>query len=216
MLDDLRTFDRGIQQHRRHLCIATALDRVRSLVIAPARQRFIDLSEQRDCLRCVRAHHDTIRMQKILDRSSLAQKLRVRYHIEQPLLHAVPLDRSPYPLIRVHRHRALLDDYLVAVDRSGNLARYRFHIREIRIAGLALWRSHCDKDRLRVPRRLRQVGRKPYLAVPVPVQKFRQMIFMDQRVAALQRGHLAFVVVDANHVMTDLGKANRRYQADIP
>ena len=152
-----------------------------ALVIAALGQRRIDRRQHRRRALAVRSHHDPVRMQEVHDRRALAQKLRVRHHVEPLPRRAVALHRLPNPLVRVHRHRALFHDHRVLGQRPRNLARHRLHIGEIGIARLALRRAHRDKDRLRLARRLRQIGREPDLPVAIPPQQLRQMFLVDQR-----------------------------------
>src|ERR1700722_6686730 len=111
---------------------------VGALVVAARSEGLINGGEQSRSRFAVGTEDNPVRMEKILDRGTLAEEFGIRSHVKERPRYAITLDRAPDPVVGVHRHRALLDDDLVGVDGTGNLAGNRVHIRQIGVAGLAL------------------------------------------------------------------------------
>ncbi len=199
----------------RFVFVARARNPVFATVVLARSQRFVDSLQQfRGSFRR-RTHHDPVRMQKVDYRRPLAQKLRVRRHIEVILRHAIALHHAPNPLIGVDRHRALFDDHLVGINRARNFARHRIHVRQIGAAAPALRRTHRNKNCLSLLRRGAQVGRKLEPSAAMLVQQLRQIILVNRDTAGLELLDLALIVVHADHAMPDLGKACRGDKTNI-
>src|ERR1700734_2519018 len=154
-------------------------------------------------------------MQKVLHCGALSQKLRIGDDIECIPWNSIALDHSTNPFVGVYRDGALFDDDLVPFDGAGDFAGDCLYIGQISISGLRLGRSNRDKYGLTGARRLTQIGHKPYTGVAISLQKFRQVVLMNERVTALERGYLAFVVIHADDGMTHLSKTHRGDQPDI-
>ncbi len=155
-------------------------------------------------------------MQKVLDCGALAQKLGVGDDIEEAAGNPVALDGAADPLVGVDRNRALFNDHLVTGQGARNLAGNRLNIGKIRVASLRLRRPHGDEDRLAAAGSLVQVGGEANPVVVVSLQQLGQMFLVDQHIAGLERRHLALIVVHAHYLVANLGKADRRNQANVP
>jgi hypothetical protein len=189
---------------------------IRLVVVLASGQRSIDPGQQLGRPLAVRSHHDPVRMQKVLYRRALAQKLRIGDHVEVLPPHPIALNHAANPLIGVDRHRALFNDDLVARNMARNLAGHGLYVGQVGIAGLGLRRAHRDKNGVALPRGLGQVGRELYTRVAIAMHQLRQVPFVDERIAAFERRDLQLVVVHADHRVAHLRKTHRRNQPDVP
>ena len=163
----------------------------------------------------VRAHHDAVGMQKLIDRRAFAQKFGVRDDIELLRLHAMAVQHTANPFAGMDRHRTLFHNHLVAVDGAGNLRDHGLDIRKVGGAVLALRRAHGDEDGLAALDGCAQIGGKAHAALAVPGQQLRQMALKDRHAALAQSLHLGFVIVHADHLVPYLRKANGSHQSHI-
>jgi hypothetical protein len=154
-------------------------------------------------------------MQEVRHRGAFAQKLGIGSHIEIRARCAVALHHAPDPLIRVHRHRALLNDHFISADAARNLRCDCIHVRQVGIAGVRLRRAHRNEDRLSVPRGLSQIRGELQPLVAMTCQQLGQKVLMDRHAAFAQQGHFLFIVVHTDNRMPDLRKTHRRHKSDI-
>ena len=194
---------------------AAAGNGVRPLVVLAFGQGRVDRAQQFGRAFAIGAHDDPIGMQEILHRCAFAQKLGIGDDVERIATDSVALDHPANPLVGVDRDRALFDDDLVTIDGAGDLAGHCLHIGQVSIAGLRLGRSNRDKDGLAGARGFTEVGHKTHPGIAISLQQLGQVLLVDERVAGLERGYLALVVVHADHRMTHLRKTYRGDQADV-
>src|SRR6185312_728593 len=72
--------------------------------------------------------------------------------------------------------------------------------------------SNRDKDDLALADRFVQVGRKTYLPIAISCEQIGKIVFMDERLAGLQRRYFRGIVVHANNVVTKLGEGCGNHQ----
>src|ERR1700693_5556701 len=87
-------------------------------------------------------------MQKIEDGRAFAQEFGVRYHVEVAGIDAVAIKHPADPLVGVDRNRALLHDYLVAGDGTGNLRYHGLDIGEVSCARFTLRSAYGNENGL--------------------------------------------------------------------
>ena len=51
--------------------------------------------------------------------------------------------------------------------------------------------------------------------IAVPLQQFRQKLFVDGNVAGLERGQLGLVVVHQDYLMAEVGETRARHQSHV-
>src|SRR6201999_2661412 len=120
----------------------------------------------------------------------------------------VAFDRASNPVIGVNRYRALLDDDLVGMNRTGNLAGHSVNIRQISIAGCALRRPHSNEDDLRRLRGMTKISGELHLAAAsVPPQQLGKKLLVNRHQSLVQFVYLIFIVVNAEDAVADLSKA---------
>jgi hypothetical protein len=127
----------------------------------------------------------------------------------------VALHRTADPLIGVDRHSALFDDDLVAGDRPCDLAGDSFHVGEICIPSFALGGADGDKDGRALMGGFAKVGHETDLVVAISLQQFGKVVLMDEGVASLKRGDLAFIIIDTDDIVAHLCETYCRDQADV-
>src|SRR5687767_1350985 len=115
------------------------------------------------------------------------------------------------------RHRALVDNHLVAVHRPGNLAGNAEHMLEIGGPVLVLRRADGDEDDLRLADRARQCGRKCQASfLAIAANQFLEPRLINGNLSTLQHPDLRVVVVDAYDIIATLSEAGARDEAHIP
>src|SRR5271165_3978427 len=97
-------------------------------------------------------------MKEVHYRGAFAKKFGIRCNIKKVPGHTVALDHAPNPFVRIYGHRALFNDDLIVVDRTGNFARDGVYIGQVGAAGLALRSSHSNEYHLRLLRSATQIG----------------------------------------------------------
>ncbi len=120
----------------------------RLFVIAPIDESSIELPQKFPGPLRVRANDNAVGIEEIGDSRALTQELRVGNHVKFSTATAVEDHRPVDPGIRIHRHRALFHDDLVAPGGMSNFARHRLHIRQISVAigrGRGAYRDHNDQ-----------------------------------------------------------------------
>ena len=120
-------------------------------------------------------------MEKILNRSALAEELGIGSHVKERPRYAIALDGAADPVVGVDRHRALFDDDLIGMDGTGNLAGNRVHIRQIGVAGLALRGPTAMKMTCDCLRGMAKIGGELDLAAgPMPAQQLGKKLFVNR------------------------------------
>src|ERR1019366_1837699 len=147
---------------------------------------------------------------------SFAEELRIRRDVKIFLRNAVALDHAANPFVCVDRNRTLLDNHLVGIDRTCDLAGNRVHIGKIGAPRAALRCTHRYENGMGCLRGTAQVRGEFQLAVPVAAQEFGQILLVNRNPAFPQHANLAFIVVNADHAMPDFGKTRGRNKANVP
>ena len=158
-------------------------------------------------------------MSEILDGRALTQKLRVGDHLEpvvcpaeaQLLLHP----GSDFPS-RPHRHRAFIDNHLVAIHRSGNGTRRIFDVPQVGASVIRGGGSHRDEDhvvRLHGGRKVRRERQ------PAGLRRSRNYIVQpgleNRDLPRLQPFDLAGIDIHACHLVSEVRKACPADQAYV-
>ena len=125
----------------RYSGVAMAGDGIGTLVVAAGSEWLVNGGQQSGRVFAVGAEDNSVRMEKILDRGAFAQEFGIRGHVKERPRDAIPFDGASDPVIGIDRHRALLNDDLIRVNRTGNLAGHRVYVGQIGVAGLALGAS---------------------------------------------------------------------------
>ncbi len=120
------------------------------------------------------------------------------------------------PIMRGHRR--LRYDHGEAFHGPSDLARRFVHVGEIRVAVAATrWCADCNEDGIGRRYGLGKLGREAELATPhVLGNKLGETRLIDRDAAFVEGLDLARVLVDAGHVVPEVGKAGSRYEPDIP
>ncbi len=115
-------------------------------------------------------------------------------------------------------HRRLRYDHGEAFHGPSDLARRFVHVGEIRVAVAATrWCADCNEDGIGRRYGLGKLGREAELATPhVLGNKLGETRLIDRDAAFVEGLDLARVLVDAGHVVPEVGKAGSRYEPDIP
>src|SRR5581483_9821196 len=168
--------------------------------------------------RALRTHadDDAVGLHQVLDGEAFAQELRVAYDIEFDFGFAIALDGFGDFIARFDRDGAFVDNDFITGHGGSDLARNLLD--EAQVDGTILqgrsW--HRDENHVRVLNPLRGAGGEP--EPPVGSVLFDQLLeagFVNGDAALLQSFDLGSVVVDANDLVANLGKAGASYQANI-
>jgi hypothetical protein len=174
-------------------------------------ERVIQILQDRQRRVVVRADHDPVRPQKVLDRRSFAQELGIRGNAESHVFtRAVDfcLDQIANAVRSPDGDRALGDDHLVPVHVLANLACDLLHGREIGPPVRSGRRLDGDEDHQGRSHRLRGVGGEgEAFLLHVPLDQGLQSRFEDRDLPASENPDLARVLVRADHANTELGEA---------
>src|SRR5216684_4963587 len=106
----------------------------------------VDFLHHRDGTRRFRSNNDTLRVKKISNRRSFAEKLRVRHNVKIQAINVVNREMLPETFRGLHRNGALFNDQAISIRCRGNRARDGLNCAEIRFTVLQ-WRSaNTDED----------------------------------------------------------------------
>src|SRR6266702_6534666 len=148
--------------------------------------------------------------------SALPQKFRIggdrKLRVRVLLTHdALNLIAGP------NRNRRLGHDYGEFRKRPRDLARRRKDVRQIGVSvAPARGRSHSDEDHVRgADGRLHLVVECETALLDIAGHKIAQSRLMDGNFSALERGYLLLILVDADDLVSEIGKARPRHQPDI-
>ncbi len=160
---------------------------------------------------------DAVGPLEVVDRGAFAQEFGVGHDGEFRI--RVVLAQDPLDFIAgANRDGRLGDDDGKAADRSRNFGSSGEDVTEIGMA-IAAPRRRADRDehRLGTLDALGQIGgERQAAALDVGFDQRLEARLEDRDPTRMQRVDLACVLVDANDVMTEVGKTCPRHQSDIP
>lgn len=180
------------------------------------RQRPVDIAEHLSRALVRGADHDPVREFEIADRGALAQKFRIGGNDEIGR-RADLADQALDLIAGTDRHRRFGDHHGEAGKRAGDLACGGVDVAQVGMA-VAAPRRGADRDEHRIGLRdwRLEVGRK--------IQPFRLHIGGNQNieagleyrnVAAPKAGDLVVVLVNASHLMAEVGKTGAGHQPHV-
>ena len=158
---------------------------------------------------------DAVGVKEVGNGSPLPKELGVGDDVEEVAGGAIALHRTGNPLVGVNGHCAFFDDDLIAGERTGDLAGDGFDVGEICIAAFALRGAYGDEDGFTLAGGLGEIGHETDVSVPVLLKEFREIVLVNERVAGLESGNLALVIVNTDDMVTHFREANRSNQANI-
>ena len=179
-------------------------------------ERTIDFRHHLARARVVAADHDAVGMLEILDGGAFAQEFRVGHDREVGVRSRFANDALDL-VAGADRHGRLGDDDREAVERGGDLARGIEHVGEIGMA-VAAPRRRADRDEHRVGglNRAGQIaGEFEAAGAGIGGDQIVEARLIDRNFAPIERGDLARVLVDAGHLVAEIGKAGPGNEADI-
>ncbi len=194
---------------------AGAGDGVGSRVVVAAGERTVDAGENFAAAVAVGADDDAVGVEEVGDGGSFAKELGVGDDVEEMAGDAVALHGARDPLVGVDGDGALFDDDLIAGEGAGDLAGDGFDVGEIGVAGLALRGADGDEDGLALAGGLGEIGHEADLGVAVPFEQLGQVVLVDERVAGLQGGDFALIIIDTDDIVAHLGETDGCNQAYI-
>src|SRR6185369_8807309 len=200
----------------RNRCLVRSRDRATALGVCSFRERLVQLLQRHARSLAIRANHNPVRIEKVRNRSSLPQELRVRCNAERSLRRAIPNQYSSNPIVRPRRNRTLHHYDFVPVDIRGDVVTHHLQNGEVCFSRFARWSSHRDEHYRTLPYRFSQVRRKTESLARVLLQQLWQELLMNDAIAALQCTDFTFIIVDANDSMADLSHTSCCYQSDVP
>src|SRR5262249_30779353 len=140
--------------------------------------------------------------------TTFAQELRIAHHIEFRATAIVALDCFCHPLAGFDRNRALIDDDTIIGQDIGDFTRDLFDKAEIDIS---IWlRRSGDRYEndlglvysfTNAAAKMQSVGRH------IAVNDFLKPWFVDRNSSGFKRFDFRLIVIDANDVVADVGKA---------
>ena len=154
-------------------------------------------------------------MLEILDRRALAQEFRIGDDLDlgvRPLLAQDMLDL----VAGADRHGRFGDDDRVGIKLRRDLAHRVVDEAQIGMA-VAAARRRADRDehRLGVADARRLDGEFEPALAHIGFDQIGEARLEDRDFAAIERGHLAGILVDAGHLVTEVGKAGAGDEPDI-
>src|SRR6266403_1585695 len=106
----------------------------------------VDFLHHRDSTWRFRSDHNTIGMEKISNRGSFAEKLRVRHNVKTQSVNVINGEMFPQTLCGLYRDGALFDDQAISMRRRGNRAGDRFNGTEIRFPVVQRRSANTDEN----------------------------------------------------------------------
>jgi hypothetical protein len=162
---------------------------------------------------------DAVGSHEVGDRRAFLQELRIGHHGElRAGLAALELflDGRAHPFRGAHGHGGLVDHYPVVVHVAADVARGGEHIAHVGGAVLVRRGPHGDE--------LHRTMGHAFLHICRETQTPRRHVVLDHLLQAglvngydarLQLGDLAFVDVEAKHVVAEVGKAGAGHESDV-
>src|SRR5882724_3042404 len=179
-------------------------------------KRLINLLHEIDRVFALRSDDNTIRPHQIRYCAAFAQKFRVADHIEARAVAVVSFDRFGYLLARFYGHCALVNDHAIISQDSGDFSGNLFKKTQIDIAIWLLRSRNSDEHNLRIVYALlNAAGETQPTRRDVAVNNLFKARFINRDLAGLELFDFLCVVVDANHIMADIGETGTRHQANI-
>src|SRR5450432_3697243 len=179
-------------------------------------ERLVDLFHEVNGVFALCANHDAVRLHQVGDRAAFAQELRIAHDIKFSAVPVIALDRLANLFAGFDWHCALVHDHAIACHDAGNLPRDLFDKAEIDAAVRLLRSRHGDKDNLRVlDAVLNAAGKTKPVCRNISLNDFFQSGFVDGHLARLKRFYLSRIVIDADDVVSDVGKAGPGDETDI-
>ena len=178
-------------------------------------KRPVDFGEHGAGARVVGADHDAVRVLEVLDRGAFAQKFRIGDDLDfgvGPFLTKDVLDL----VAGTDRNGGLGDDDSGARKKRRNLAYCIIDEAQIGVA-VAAPRRRADRDEHRL-RFADAGGVNTEFEPALPHIGFDQIgeaRFEDRNLAAIKRGDFIGVLVDAGHLVAEIGKAGPGNEPDI-
>jgi len=152
---------------------------------------------------------------EVVHRGALLQELGIRADVD--LVLGPLLDRSAHQISRPHRNRALGDDDLPAVHGLADGPGHRQHVLQVRAAILTRRRAHGDEDDLRLPHRVRHIGREGEASLlQVPLHQRLETWLVDRDDPVPETFDLVDVDIGADDVVACVRQPRARHQPDIP
>ena len=155
-------------------------------------------------------------MLEILDGGAFAQEFRVRHHGE--FRFRVRFADDALDLVAgADRHGRLGDHHREAVERARDFARGIVDEAQVGVAVTAARRrAHRDEHRIGGFHRAGEiVGEFEPARARIGGNQVGQPRLVDRHLTARQRGNLGRILVDAGHVVAEIGKAGPGNEADI-
>ena len=179
-------------------------------------QRPVEIAHNLLRPRALGADDHAVRPHEIADGGPFAQKFRVGGNVEigiRPCLPDNPLHLAP----GADRHGGFGDHHRVTVQRLGDFLRGGIDIAEVSMAIAApAGRADRDEHGVRALDPFGQVGGEGQApGLDVRRDQLGQPRLIDRHDILVQQLDLARVLVDAHHVMSEIGEARPGNQADI-
>ena len=179
-------------------------------------ERGVNLAHGRDRPGRAGADHHAVRLHQVADGKPFAQKFRVADHVEFHLGGAVALDGFGNFLAGFDGHRAFVHHDLVAGHGAGDVAGHALDVAQVHRAVRLGRGGDGDEDDVGFLNAFRRaLGEAEPPGGDVFPDEFFQSRFIDGNTSRLQQFDLGGVAVHADNLVTDLGKAGSRYQADV-
>ena len=179
-------------------------------------ERLIDFLHRGDGTGGAGADDNPIGLHQIFDGETFAEEFGVAHHVELHLGLAVALDGFGHLVAGAHGHGALVHDDLVARHGGGDVAGH--DLDETQIDGAVGLRrgGHGDEDDVGVLDAFAGAGGETEApGGDVALDHFFEARLVDGDAAGLEHLHLVGVVIDADDVVADLGKAGAGDEADV-
>ena len=164
----------------------------------------------------LRANHDAVRVHQVGHRAAFAQKFGIADHVEFRAMPVIAFDGLAHLFAGFDGHRALVHDHAITRQDAGDLPRDFFDKAEIDAAVRLLRSRHGDEDNLRVlDAILNAAGEAKPLRRHISVNDFLQSGFIDGHLARPEGLYFSWIVIHADDVMANVGKAGAGDETDI-
>src|SRR2546423_7154272 len=148
--------------------------------------------------------------------AAFAEEFRITDHVELRFAAIVALDRFSHTLAGFHRDGALIDDDSIVGQNIGDLARDFFDKAKIDIS-VGLGRSgHRDENDLRLVYAFANAAAEMQtVRGNIAMNDFLQTRFVNWNAAGLQDLNFCSVIIDADHVVADVGKTSAGHEPNV-
>src|SRR5205807_4653751 len=155
-------------------------------------------------------------MHQVANGAAFAQKFRIADHVELRAAAVIALNRFGNAFAGFHRNGALVDNDTIVGQDIGNLARDLFDEAKIDFAiGLGR-RGHGDEDDLGLIDAFADaIAKVQAMRGDVSMNDFLQARFVNGNTAVAQGLDFLLVVIYADDVVTDVGKASSGNQSYV-